>query len=66
MLDAPLTAHAVTISPTKGISFTGKVATFTDANPFATGFEYTTNINWGDGTVSDGLVQANGIPGVTM
>jgi uncharacterized repeat protein (TIGR01451 family) len=66
VLDAPLTAHAVTISPTRGVSFTGPVATFTDANPFATGFEYTTNINWGDGTVSDGLVQANGSGGYNV
>jgi PKD domain len=53
--DAPLTASCATptVSTT---SFSGTVATFTDANPFAPVSDFTATIDWGDGTTSLGVV----------
>lgn len=48
--DAPLTAGAVTITATEGIFFSGTVATFTDANPNATAADFSSSIDWGDGS----------------
>jgi uncharacterized protein (TIGR03118 family) len=50
--DAPLTISGVTVTATEGQSFTGKVATFTDANPNGVPGDFTAVINWGDGTSS--------------
>lgn len=61
--DAPLTATAMTIGPTEGISFTGVVANFTDADPAGTATDYTAIINWGDGTTTTGTVAPNGSGG---
>ena len=51
--DAPLTATAVNVSATEGIT-TGpvEVASFTDANPNAPLSDFTATINWGDGTAA--------------
>ena len=51
--DAPLTAAAVNVSATEGIT-TGPVegASFTDANPNAPLSDFTATINWGDGTAA--------------
>jgi PKD domain len=53
--DAPLTASCATptVSTT---SFSGAVATFTDANPFAPVSDFTATIDWGDGSTSAGVV----------
>jgi hypothetical protein len=53
--DAPLTASCATptVSTT---SFSGSVATFTDANPFGTVADFTATIDWGDTTSSSGTV----------
>jgi hypothetical protein len=48
--DAKLTASAVNIKPVEGKSFSGTVATFTDADPAGTTSDYTATVNWGDGT----------------
>src|SRR5439155_60539 len=53
--DAALTASGTAVSATEGISFSGQVASFTDANPTAPLTDFTTgtggaSINWGDGT----------------
>jgi hypothetical protein len=58
--DAPLTSTATPVQATPGVSFTGTVATFTDANPDAKASEYTVSINWGDGTQTAGTVSAAG------
>jgi len=59
--DATLTAQAVTLAATEGTAFSGKVATFTDADPNAAAADYTATILWGDGTVSSaGTVTTSG------
>ncbi|OYV91691.1 MAG: hypothetical protein B7Z73_05355, partial [Planctomycetia bacterium 21-64-5] len=48
--DAALTPAALTFDAVAGTTFTGKVATFTDANPGATASDFTATITWGDGS----------------
>ena len=66
--DATLTAGAPTpLTPNTGVALPGTtvVATFTDANTFATTADYTTSIDWGDGAPqSTGVVVATATPGV--
>jgi uncharacterized protein (TIGR03118 family) len=47
--DASLTASNITLAATEGATFSGTVATFTDANPLAPASDFTATINWGDG-----------------
>jgi hypothetical protein len=55
--DAPLTASPGTgLTATAGAPFTGVVARFTDSNPFGKAADFTTSIDWGDGTTSAGTV----------
>jgi hypothetical protein len=54
--DAPLTAAGVPVSATAGAQFSATVATFTDADPAGTASDYTTTINWGDGSTTAGTV----------
>ncbi len=57
MADADvLTATGVTFSPTRGVSFTGTVAKFTDTYTVSTAGNFTATIDWGDGTSSTGTV----------
>ena len=58
--DAPLTASGEAVRARVGVSFSGTVATFTDANPDADASEYTASVEWGDGTSSVGTVSASG------
>jgi hypothetical protein len=60
--DAALTATAATINATEGSAANNvTVATFTDANPFASASSFTAGIDWGDGNTSTGVVTgANG------
>jgi hypothetical protein len=44
---------------TVGTTFTGSVATFSDSDPSAKASQFTATINWGDGRISNGAVQAN-------
>ena len=55
--DAPLTAGALTVSDAiEGVTASHLSFGFTDANPGAVAADYTTTINWGDGTSSAGTV----------
>src|SRR5207245_420714 len=64
--DAALSASGTAVSATEGISFSGQVASFTDANPTAPLTDFTTgmggaSINWGDGTsATTGTVTQSG------
>jgi len=62
VVDAALTAgKTATVSSTEGQSFTGPVATFTDANATAPASEFTATITWGDGSPdSTGTVSGSG------
>jgi hypothetical protein len=50
--DAPLTPARVTFTAIVGHSYTGVVAQFTDADPFAAWSDFSVTIHWGDGTTS--------------
>ena len=55
--DAALTPIASPpLTATEGASFTGQVASFSDANPTAPVSDFTATIFWGDGTSSLGVV----------
>jgi hypothetical protein len=58
--DASLSATGVIVNPIEGASFTGPVATFTDANPNSDINDLTATITWGDGHSSVGVITANG------
>ncbi|HVX11746.1 MAG TPA: TIGR03118 family protein [Pirellulales bacterium] len=58
--DAPLTAAAMPIAPTRGMVFSGAVATFTDADPGGVVTDYSAIINWGDGGTSSGTITTTG------
>jgi hypothetical protein len=55
--DAALRAAGVDVQASAGQSVTGVVASFADAGP-SPAASYTTTIFWGDGTTSDGNMQA--------
>jgi WD40-like Beta Propeller Repeat len=57
--DAALTANGKGTLPTGG-SFSGVVASFTDANPSGQVGDFTASIDWGDGATSAGTVAASG------
>jgi uncharacterized protein (TIGR03118 family) len=62
--DAPLSAAAVTISSTEHATFSGAVATFTDADPNGTLADYSATIDWGDGSgTTTGSITSNGMGG---
>ena len=48
VVDAALGATAVPVTATEGTTFSGIVATFTDANPAGPTGDYTATIDWGD------------------
>jgi Domain of unknown function (DUF4214) len=60
--DAGLTTSSVLLQPHAGSNFSGKVATFTDADSSGTSSDYTVTIDWGDGTTTTGTV-VTGAPG---
>ncbi len=66
--DAALTAGPATLlTPNTGVALPSStvVATFTDANTFARTADFTTTIDWGDGSPeSTGVVVATATPGV--
>jgi streptogramin lyase len=51
-VDASLSATGMSISPPEGGTFTGTVATLTDANPAGAAADYSATIDWGDGQFS--------------
>ncbi len=59
VLDAPLSAAGTTFNATEGTTFTGRVASFTDADPNGTVSDYTATITWGDGQTSLGTITAD-------
>jgi PASTA domain len=59
VLDLPLTATPVSALNVNGLGnapFTGRLASFTDADPAAQAGDYTAQILWGDGSGSDGTI----------
>jgi hypothetical protein len=64
--DAALAATGIAVSAIEGTSFTGAVATFTDADPNGAAADYTATITWGDGTTSAGTIAANASGGFTV
>src|SRR5437588_676491 len=52
--------NSTTISATEGASFSGVVATASDADPASTASEYEATIEWGDGSTSAGTVTGSG------
>ncbi len=54
----PVGATLTEGAPISAINPSGAVAGFTDGNPFATVSDFTVSIEWGDGTVSPGVVEA--------
>ena len=57
--DAPLTATAAKLDPTLFL-FHGTTATFTDANPKAKASDFHATVDWGDRSVTSGLVTKSG------
>jgi hypothetical protein len=64
--DAPLNATGTRISALATLSFSGVVATFTDAASSAAAADYGVSIGWGDGQNSAGSVAADGRGGFTV
>jgi hypothetical protein len=58
--ERPIVGTGTVITPGMSNPFLGPVATFTDGNPSAFAGEFSATIGWGDGTISDGTVLANG------
>ena len=56
--DAPLKAAGTSATATRGVQFSGTVATFTDLDGSATAATFTATVDWGDGTTSAGAVAA--------
>jgi hypothetical protein len=50
--DAPLNGTGLSLAATEGTTFTGTVASFTDADPNGAASDYTASIVWGDGTTT--------------
>ncbi|HVX12713.1 MAG TPA: DUF4214 domain-containing protein [Pirellulales bacterium] len=62
--DYSLSATGTAVNTTQATTFSGTVATFTDADPGGTVGQFTATIAWGDGSSSAGTVAANpGGPG---
>jgi hypothetical protein len=57
--DPPLAAVGMTFQPTEQSTFSGIVATFTDADPAGSTGDYIAQINWGDGFVSTATISAD-------
>jgi Bacterial Ig-like domain (group 3) len=54
-----ISAQGQDIQATSGQSFSGVVATFTDANAQAQASNFTATVNWGDGTTSKATITAD-------
>ena len=57
--DAAINAVGATIVATEGSAFDGVVARFDDANPGATAGDFLASIDWGDGSLGRGTIQAD-------
>jgi hypothetical protein len=58
--DAPLTGVSKSLAFVEGLAASRVAASFKDADPSGSVGDYTTTINWGDGSTSPGVVSANG------
>ena len=58
--DAPLTAAGANFNTTEGSTYTGPVATFTDANGMSQSGDFTVEITWDNGRQSPGSVMGGG------
>jgi hypothetical protein len=58
-----ITATGIPVSATEGLIFNGPVVTFTDTVACLKPTDFTTSIDWGDGTNSSGTVTQPGGPG---
>src|SRR5579864_2054927 len=56
--DAPLQAGAVSFAPKAGVRFSGRLASFSDGNPAAQASDFRVEVDWGDGQLVAGSVQA--------
>ncbi len=62
--DAPISATAVNISATSGVTFTGTVAKLTDGDAGGAATDYSATIDWGDGSgQSAGTIVSDGAGG---
>jgi subtilisin-like proprotein convertase family protein len=57
--DAPIDLTMVPVNPIEGTVFNGIVASFIDGNPFAVAGDFSSTINWGDGTSTSGSIIAD-------
>ena len=57
--DAPLAATGLSLSLTQGQSFSGTLATFTDAGSAATANDFQARIDWNDGVSTDAAINNN-------
>ena len=64
--DAVLTLSRASVSSVEGATFSGVVASFTDADPNGVATDYTATITWGDQTTSAGAISANGSGGFAV
>jgi Beta-propeller repeat len=64
--DASLTATTNNVSVRRGEVFSGRVASFHDANPFGALTDYVADIDWGDGQHVAGSIQADGHGGFAV
>ncbi len=64
--DAALSATGIDVNSTEGISFTGAVATLTDANLNSDISDLSATINWGDGHSSAGVITSAGMNTYTV
>src|SRR5439155_11586441 len=66
VMDAALSGTGIAVTSTEGTSFTGAVATFTDANPNSDINDLSATITWGDGHSSAGSITSNGNSSYTV
>jgi hypothetical protein len=59
-VEQPIIVKSTTINAVEAKSFSGVVATASDADPASTGSEYEATIEWGDGESSTGTVSGTG------
>ena len=64
--DAPLTSSGTSFTTLQGESYTGVVASFTDADPNGTASDYSATIDWGTGQTSTGVITPNGSGGFNV
>ncbi|HEY8815050.1 MAG TPA: carboxypeptidase regulatory-like domain-containing protein, partial [Candidatus Dormibacteraeota bacterium] len=60
----PLAVYAQALGATTGKSFSSLVATFSDPSPSTNLSDYTSNIDWGDGTNNAGSIVLNSTGGI--